>query len=264
MSDTPRTDHLLEALETHQFHGDAGDVVDFARDLERELAAVTAERDAAKKDADNWFRQYKAMKIGGPDDEEKIEMLETQLAAMTSARDAFKRAKAENDERFQIERDQARRERDALLEARAWRPIADGLPCFGVDVLVLSEDEYGSYQSEAQLETPSEGAPEGWINWKAGDGTATSEDAWTRGTITHWMPLPEPPKELRKHLTPASAMLDVVNPIDSVTDAVRDACGRISPIPSVTITDSNPSIVSHWLFAEHIARRLRAASSLWK
>ena len=85
-------------------------------------------------------------------------------------------------------------ERDALLEARAWRPIADGLPCFGVDVIVFSEDEYGRYQSVAQLETPSEGAPEGWINWNSGDGTATNDDAWTRGTITHWMPLPEPPK----------------------------------------------------------------------
>lgn len=40
------------------------------------------------------------------------------LAAYERARDAYRKAKAENDERFQIERDEARRDRDAF-EARA-------------------------------------------------------------------------------------------------------------------------------------------------
>lgn len=40
------------------------------------------------------------------------------LAACERARDAYRKAKAENDERFQIERDEARRDRDAF-EARA-------------------------------------------------------------------------------------------------------------------------------------------------
>lgn len=36
MSDTPRTDALIEYLQEH-FHGQAADVVDFAEELEREL-----------------------------------------------------------------------------------------------------------------------------------------------------------------------------------------------------------------------------------
>ena len=38
-----------------------------------------------------------------------------QVAALTAERDAYKRAKAENDERFMLERDEARRERDTAL-----------------------------------------------------------------------------------------------------------------------------------------------------
>jgi len=41
MSDTPRTDALIEYLQEH-FHGQAADVVDFAGKLERELAKADA------------------------------------------------------------------------------------------------------------------------------------------------------------------------------------------------------------------------------
>lgn len=44
MSDTPRTDALAYFFSQFGWKVDA----DFARDLERELAAVTAERDAAR------------------------------------------------------------------------------------------------------------------------------------------------------------------------------------------------------------------------
>lgn len=50
-----------------------------------------------------------------------------QVATLTAERDAYKRAKAENDERFMLERDEARSERDtalariAALEAEAAR-----------------------------------------------------------------------------------------------------------------------------------------------
>ena len=117
MSETPRTDRLLESLETHQFHGDAGDVVDFARGLERELASVTAERD------------------------------------------------------------QARRERDALLEALAWRPI-ETAPKDKSSILIIDSENFitiGDFSEERGC-------------------FANTEECWKIETPTHWMPLPEPPK----------------------------------------------------------------------
>ena len=52
---------------------------------------------------------------------ELIEVLQyadaARLAALLAERDAYKRAKAENDERFMVERDEARAERDALRRA---------------------------------------------------------------------------------------------------------------------------------------------------
>lgn len=46
---------------------------------------------------------------------EIVRILVDRLAAMEAERDAYKRAKRENDERYMIERDDARRERDAAL-----------------------------------------------------------------------------------------------------------------------------------------------------
>ncbi len=64
---------------------------------------------------------------------DEVERLTTALAAAEKDRDAYRRAKAENDERFQIERDQARMECERLratLAAETERRIAAERACW--------------------------------------------------------------------------------------------------------------------------------------
>ena len=50
MSDTPETDRMEASLETGNFVKRVAKAMQFARDLERRLSRVTAERDGAIKD----------------------------------------------------------------------------------------------------------------------------------------------------------------------------------------------------------------------
>ena len=60
-TETPRTDEMREAYVNFQ-HGkytvDVGDVFDFARKLERELAAVTEQRDEAREELAELKAEY--------------------------------------------------------------------------------------------------------------------------------------------------------------------------------------------------------------
>lgn len=51
MTDTPRTDEYMDNLHRNNW---MGDIAGFARELERELARVTKERDACR----DWLRAY--------------------------------------------------------------------------------------------------------------------------------------------------------------------------------------------------------------
>lgn len=78
------------------------------------LAKAERERDAALADAEKWKACAEA---SGSDAARFAERFAKALAEL----EATKRAKAENDERFQIERDEARAERDNVsVEAHHW------------------------------------------------------------------------------------------------------------------------------------------------
>jgi len=89
----------------------------------------------------------------------KMEELERELAAVTA------------------ERDQARRERDALLEALAWRPI-ETAPKDKSSILIIDSENFITI---------------GYFSEERGC-FANTEECWKIETPTHWMPLPEPPK----------------------------------------------------------------------
>ena len=106
------------------------------------------------------------------------------------------------------------------VAASPWHRVEDGLPDDEVPVLAVlhntygrnvvlklchighhkrTTEEYGWQEYEGETEYDEENdcfwIPEGWwesnyhednLNWEIGE---------TDGTITHWMPLPEPPKE---------------------------------------------------------------------
>lgn len=82
-------------------------------------------------------------------------------------------------EALDAENKQLRAEVERLREARRWIPVLDRVPELGVDVLVL--------QRNGQCE----------VAWRhIVDGEWMSESVFCE--ITHWMPLPEPPKEVEK------------------------------------------------------------------
>lgn len=68
-------------------------------------------------------------------------------------------------------------ERDALLEARAWRPI-ETAPKDKSSILIIDSDNFITI---------------GEFSEKRGC-FANTEECWKIETPTHWMPLPEPPK----------------------------------------------------------------------
>ena len=68
-------------------------------------------------------------------------------------------------------------ERDALLEARAWRPI-ETAPKDKSSILIIDSENFITI---------------GEFSEKRGC-FANTEECWKIETPTHWMPLPEPPK----------------------------------------------------------------------
>ncbi len=69
-------------------------------------------------------------------------------------------------------------ELERLNDAKRWIPVLDRVPELGVDVLVL--------QRSGQCEVAWRHVVDGnWMSYAA------------LGEITHWMPLPEPPKEVQ-------------------------------------------------------------------
>lgn len=79
-----------------------------------------------------------------------------------------------------------------------WINAKDQLPTFDVMVLVK---EHGEEATQIGFVFKSKS---GWIQWEAQNliplqdfkgYESCNEYSFTMGTITHWMPLPEPPKE---------------------------------------------------------------------
>lgn len=163
MSETPRTDRLLESLETHQFHGDAGDVVDFARDIERELAIESAEKMKYRKRA--WHAESQLETRYGLRKEINAELGLTDETGDEALRKGLETIKA------------LKAERDALLDARAWRPI-ETAPKDKSSILIIDSENFITI---------------GEFSEKRGC-FANTEECWKIETPTHWMPLPEPPK----------------------------------------------------------------------
>lgn len=73
------------------------------------------------------------------------------------------------------------------LERARWIPCGERLPGDYRDVLVIVSGTVGNITLENSVEIGNFGKDEGWIleMWPE----------WENPTVTHWMPLPEPPKE---------------------------------------------------------------------
>ena len=74
---------------------------------------------------------------------------------------------------------------DALKRVR-WIPCSERLPGLPIDVLAVVSGTVGNIRLVNSLEIGSFHVDEGWIleMWPE----------WENPTVTHWMPLPEPPK----------------------------------------------------------------------
>lgn len=158
MSDTPRTDSLL-ASKTEPITA----VKEFMRTIERELNIEKSEklkyRERAWKAESQLDMRYGLRKeineaLGLTD--------ETGDDALRKGLETIKALKAE---------------RDALLEARAWRPI-ETAPKDQSSILIIDSDNFITI---------------GEFSEKRGC-FANTEECWKIETPTHWMPLPEPPK----------------------------------------------------------------------
>ena len=67
-----------------------------------------------------------------------------------------------------------------------WISVKDRLPPFGVPVLVL--DRYGSVKTKGSIRQVSRNKSSRKNNWQ-------ERPDWEKPRYSHWMPLPEPPKE---------------------------------------------------------------------
>lgn len=61
-----------------------------------------------------------------------------------------------------------------------WISVKDKLP-FGEGCVLVCLNEHGAKMRHGRIDTDQIGIHSNWVRW--------------RGYITHWMPLPEPPKE---------------------------------------------------------------------
>ena len=165
MGDTPRTDALL-ASKTEPVTA----VTEFMRTLERELAAMTAEKMKYRERA--WHAESQLETRYGLRREINAELGLTDETGDEALRKGLETIKA-----LKAERDQARRDRDALLEARAWRPI-ETAPKDKSSILIIDSDNFITI---------------GYFSEERGC-FANTEECWKIETPTHWMPLPEPPK----------------------------------------------------------------------
>lgn len=73
------------------------------------------------------------------------------------------------------------------LERTRWIPCSERLPESSHDVLVIASGKVGNIRLENSIEIGRFDRDEGWIleMWPE----------WEDPTVTHWMPLPLPPKE---------------------------------------------------------------------
>jgi hypothetical protein len=117
---TPRTDEMREAYVNFQ-HGkytvDVGDVFDFARKLERELTAMTEQRDEARIELEKYTTDSE------DDALYNVRRLRKELTAVTEQRDEalnqLRKAQVENDHNWQAMElyESEREQRDRLAEA---------------------------------------------------------------------------------------------------------------------------------------------------
>lgn len=171
MSDTPRTDSLL-ASKTEPITA----VKEFMRTIERELNIEKSEklkyRERAWKAESQLDMRYGLRKeineaLGLTD--------ETGDEALRKGLETIKALKAE---------------RDALLEARAWRPFSTA-PKDGSEIMVWREDSgvFIALFTNSHVDDDDDDNYSGDPCWFSDSG----EDL-TGCLPTHWMPLPEPPK----------------------------------------------------------------------
>lgn len=73
------------------------------------------------------------------------------------------------------------------LERTKWIPCSERLPDSQWDVLVIASGKVGNIRLENSVEIGNFSLDDGWIleMWPE----------WENPTVTHWMPMPEPPKE---------------------------------------------------------------------
>ena len=165
MSDTPRTDALLASTTACIL-----EVKDFMRTLERELNSVTSEKIKYRKRA--WHAESQLEIRYGLRKEINAELGLTDETGDEALRKGLETIKA-----LKAERDQARRERDTLLEARAWRPI-ETAPKDKSSILIIDSENFITIGDFSETRGCFE----------------NTEECWKIETPTHWMPLPEPPK----------------------------------------------------------------------
>ena len=157
MSDTPRTDAFLSS------NAPIVAVKDFMRKLERELAIESAEKMNYRKRA--WHAESQLEMRYGLRKEINAELGLTDETGDDALRKGLETIKA------------LKAERDALLEARAWRPI-ETAPKDKSSILIIDSENFITIGEFSETR--------GCF--------ANTEECWKIETPTHWMPLPEPPK----------------------------------------------------------------------
>ena len=156
MSDTPRTDEAVDYTAPEKLHS-------LCKDLERELAVEEVEKMKYRERA--WRAELKLDERWGLRKEINAALGITDETGDDALRKGLETIKA------------LKAERDALLEARAWRPI-ETAPKDKSSILIIDSENFITIGDFCE---------------KRGCFQNT-EECWKIETPTHWMPLPEPPK----------------------------------------------------------------------